>query len=1138
MNRFLFLTLAIFFGFSVLLKAQPWMKNISEENPDFFTIQTAFKDYWKNKTIEKGKGWKQFKRWEYFMEPRVYPSGYLQPDILWKEYLKEKERYSSKAIVANWTALGPFETPTDINSGTRRGSGRVNCIEFHPTNPNIFYVGAPAGGIWKTTDGGASWATTTDELTSMGVSDIAINPLNPDIIYIATGDSDASDTYSIGILKSIDGGLTWNPTGLVYNVSSFRNMRRLIIHPTNPDILFAATNSGILKTIDGGDNWTNSQMGHFKDIEFKPGNPSVVYAAKYSSSQVFKSVDGGDTFVVSSEGLPFPDIGRLEIAVTPADPNYIYALACNSDDYGFLGFYRSTDSGENWSEMISGSDINLLGWESDGSDSGGQGWYDLAIAVSPTNENTIYVGGVNLWKSTNGGASWSINGHWYGDNAEYIHADQHTLDYNYITNELYSGNDGGIYKTSDDGNTWVDFSDGLEILQIYKFGTSVTNPNLLITGSQDNGSMKMDNADWYAILGGDGMECLIDYTNENIMYAEYYYGAMYRSDNAGHDWENIKPSGSGDGDWVTPYVIDPNDPNVLYAGFSEVYKTTNKGISWNEISGFGGALLKTISVAPSDSKIIYVATNTAVYRTTSGGLSWVNISSGLPANYKTYIAVSQFNPKKVWISHSGYTTGKRVYVSETGGPPWINYSDGLPNIPINCIVYENNSNEALYAGTDLGVYYRNNSMTEWIPYSEGLPNVIVTEMEIQYTTGKLRAATYGRGVWETDLYSETSMPLANANFYLVSPCEGIVQLYDISSGIPTAWHWDFGDGQTSTLQNPLHTYSAVGTYNVELIVENGSGIDTALISVVVEGDAIASNFTYDNGSFCSTPALVNFSNLTSGGSNFLWDFGDGNTSTEENPEHTYSELGSFDVSLVASSGLCENDTLIISSAVEIDPTASGNVQMLESGTGAVQTCCSGVIKDSGGDSDYQDDTYSTISIVPAVFTELVLDFVMFDVEGGSSSSCNSDYVKIWDGPNTSYPLIGKFCNTTGSPGLVIASNGALTVRQFSNGYNSGAGFEANWHCNGVSVESVKTFETKIFPNPSGGIFRLEIQNSENLPVEIKIYNSSGQIVYQSIEKSCIEFSDEIEIKGSDGLYLIRVSNGKTNRSFNIVKQNY
>ncbi|MBN2680895.1 MAG: PKD domain-containing protein [Bacteroidales bacterium] len=1125
MNRIFILTLSLILCFSLLSNSQPWMKNISTENPDFYTIQAAFNKYWEGKTIEKGKGWKQFKRWEYFMEPRVYPSGYLQPEILWKEYLKEKKKNASKDVIANWTALGPFNTPTDINWGGRRGNGRVNCVSFHPTNPNIFYVGSPSGGLWKTTNGGASWITTTDELASMGVSDIAIDPVNPDIIYIATGDGDASDTYTIGILKSFDGGLTWNPTGLSYNASSFKIIRRLIIHPTNPNILIAASNSGVMKTVDGGDSWTTSVIGHFKDVEFKPGDPSVIYASKYSSSQVYKSTDGGDTFVVSSEGLPFPDIGRLEIAVTPHDPNYIYALACNSDDYGFLGVYRSTNSGDTWTEMISGEDINLLGWQSDGSDAGGQGWYDLAIAVSPTNKNVVFVGGVNLWKSTNGGASWSITGHWWGDNAPYVHADQHTLDYNYLTNELFSGNDGGLYKTADGGANWTDLSDGLEILQIYKFGTSATNPNILVTGAQDNGTMKMDNTDWFAILGGDGMECLIDYTNENIMYGEYYYGSMYRSDNGGYDWVDIKPSGSGDGDWVTPYVIDPQNPNILYAGFTELYKSTNKGSTWSVISNFNGALLKNITVAPSDSKTIYVTTNTAVKRTTNGGIDWATASTGLPSNYKTYIAVSQYNPQKLWISHSGYTTGKRVYMSVNGGSSWTNYSDGLPNIPINCLVYENNTNEALYAGTDLGVYYRNNTMSEWIPFSQGLPNVIVTELEIHYATGKLRAATYGRGVWESDLYYQPEAPAANYSYFLTSPCEGEVQFYDISSGIPTSWSWNFGDGQTSTEQNPVHTYSATGTYTVELVVTNALGTNTYSSSVVVEGNPLNTDFEPGSANFCSAPATVLFTNQTEGATNFFWDFGDGQTSNEENPEHTYTEFGEYDVRLITSAGFCEADTFLMSNAVTIDPMGSGNVIMPETGVGETQDCCTGTIKDSGGIGNYQNNTYSTITISSSAFTELVLDFTFFDVEEGSTTTCNNDYVKIWDGPNTASPLIGKFCNTTGSPGLITATNGALTIRQFSNDAVTEGGFVANWYCNGVSVNIAKIEEINIYPNPNNGKFIIEMPNQENRDVFVSIYNSAGKLVFSNVYKDKFHLLEEIEINQAHGLYLVRVSNG-------------
>jgi len=831
--------------------SQPWMNYLPEEKSNtvgtnFYDIQNAFNQYCLDNNIEggyvikngekiKSRGWKQFKRWEDFMEPRVYPSGVFPKTMLWQE-LQKKNSVQEKSTTGNWVHLGPSAVPTDINSGGNRGVGRINAIAFHPTNSNILWAGAPSGGFWKSTDGGSTWATTTDDLDAIGVSDIAVNPDNTDEIYIVTGDGDAYDAYAIGILKSTDGGANWTSV-LDLSYSSKYVFRRILINPNDPSIMIASSNGGILRTTNSWSSYSTVQSGVFKDLEFKPGDPNTVYATSYSSSgdaKVYKSTDGGANWSTTTTGMSISGlVNRIELAVTAANSSVVYALCSSASDYGFYGLYKSSDSGTNWTQVTSNSSINLLGWDTDGQDSGGQGWYDLSLAVSPTNENEVYTGGVNIWKSTNGGSSWTINSHWYGGGgAEYVHADIHTLAYS-PSNVLYSGNDGGLYKTSDGGTNWNDISAGLQILQIYKLGADALNADVVIIGAQDNGTMKRNGSTWNAIIGGDGMECLVDYTNSNIMYGEYYYGNLNKSTDGGYNFSSIKPSGSPDGAWVTPFVIHPTDHNTLIAGFDDVYQTTNGGSSWTTISSnlTNGDLLKTLTYAPSNPSYIYAATSYGIWKTTNGGSSWASITSGLPNNSITDVEVSQNDPETIWVTFSGFDASYKVYKSTNGGSSYTNFSTGLPNVPVNCILYENNSNEALYLGCDLGVYYRDGSMSTWTTFDQGLPNVIVRELEIQYSTSKIRAATYGRGLWESDLYSDVAAaPVANfqATSTSISSNES-VNFTDLSSNTPTSWSWTFEGGtpSTSTDQNPVGiVYSADGVYDVTLTVTNANGSDT------------------------------------------------------------------------------------------------------------------------------------------------------------------------------------------------------------------------------------------------------------------------------------------------------------------------
>ncbi len=1037
------------------LIAQPWMKNIDTKSgePGFYEIQKAFNQYWAKRDYEKGKGFKQFKRWEYFMEPRVNEAGYLDQDALYQAW--EQYRISTKSLdrteTANWTHLGPDDTPTNINSPSyRRGSGRINCVSFHPTDPDIMYVGAPSGGLWKTTDGGNSWATTTDNLPSIGVSDIAIHPTNPDVIFIATGDGDARDTYSAGILKSTDAGATWTEVSLDLEISSQYIIRRMKINPDNPLIMIAATNFGIIRSTNGGDNWETVASGHFKDLEFMPGNPDVAYASTYEYSggaAIYRSSNGGDTW---QQAIAIGESNRIEMAVTADDPQRVYAVASWSDDSGYYGMYRSDNGGLSFVQVHDNSSINLLGWSTDGSDSGGQGWYDLACAADPTNANVVYVGGVNTWKSTNAGSSWGIVTHWYGgDGVPYVHADHHTLDFSPLTGALFSGNDGGLHKTTDGGNNWSDLSDGLQILQIYRMGISETNPQRLVTGSQDNGTMRLNSGDWKAIIGGDGMECLIDYTNEDVMYGSVYYGDIRRSTDGGYNFTGIKPAAVGDGAWVTPYIIDPVDPQTLYIGFSNVYKTTNRGDSWTAISNnlTGGTNLQSLAIAPSNPDVIYAATYYDIYRTTNGGGTWSNVSSGLPGSAITYITVSPTDPNLLWVTISGYSTGDKVYRSDNGGNTWTNYSSGLPNIPANCLVYENNTNHAVYVGTDLGVFYRNAGMPGWVPFNEGLPNVIVNELEIQYDVGKLRAATYGRGVWESDLFELVAAPVADFSATIMNACEGEVLFASTSSGAPSDYTWYFGDGSSSNEASPTHIYDALGTYSVKLIVSNDLGTDSVTLPVDITEEALVVDFISDVNTACQ-PGTIEFTNLSDDLQAFQWDFGDGSVSDDVNPAHTYDSAGTFTVSLTGSSSLCPDVTETKTEYISFDPDNVAQLNMPGSGYGPDQLCCEGTLFDNGGEfNNYSDNTNGKVKIRPAGADQIELTFLSFDVEAGPGTSCDYDHISLYDGiiPYEGY-LIGEFCNSNPPTQSIITEGPEALVEQYTDPGVNEDGFELQWKC--------------------------------------------------------------------------------------------
>ncbi len=568
----LLLFILSFYFLNAQLKSEaPWMTELNKENRathfKFQEIVDAFDTYWETRDPNaKGSGYKPFKRWEYYWQHFVNEDGYLPTSAeLWNVWL-EKEAQSQFGVEddeSSWVPMGPSNF---LNRPTSSANlGRVNVVIKDPNNSNIYYVGAPAGGIWKSIDTGLSWTPLIDDLPRIGVSGIAIDYNNSDIIYIATGDDDSFDALGVGVYKSTDGGLSWNETDLNPG-NAPQAMNDIYIHPTDSNVLWVASTDGLFKTTDGGDIWTPSLAGNIRDIKIKPGDPSVVYAV--SSSLFYKSTDGGDNFDISGTGLP-DSSGRLVIDVTPANAEVVYVVSAgihipNSDDsYKFQGIYKSTDSGDTFIQKA--NTVNIFEIT--------QAWYDLALAVSDTDEDEVYVGVLNIWKSVNGGDSFSKLNNWFVRNTAYTHADIHFL--RFYDNELYAGTDGGFFKSSNGGATFADLSTGLEISQFYRISVSQQTSNKIAGGTQDNGGFAYFNQ-WNNYHGGDGMESVIDPNNDNMYYGFIQYGrALYISSTSGQG-SSTGYEGPEDGEWVTPLAI--NSESEVYAGYSSLYQFT--GSSW------------------------------------------------------------------------------------------------------------------------------------------------------------------------------------------------------------------------------------------------------------------------------------------------------------------------------------------------------------------------------------------------------------------------------------------------------------------------------------------------------------------------------------------------------------------------------
>lgn len=732
----------------------------------------------RGEVIAEHSGEEIFQRWLAYKKPRVYPSGDISLTANtysnFLEWQKENQSDFKKTRAGNWTALGPVGKPnTPAGQAYRTGTGRLNFITIDPNNTQIIFVGTPDGGMWKTTNGGTSWTNMNDFLTVIGCCDLVIDPSNSQIMYLATGDIEG-DRRSVGILKTVNGGTSWTPTSITWTIQDNWKTSKLRMDPANSQKMILSTDGGTFSTTDG---WVTNTQGTFpagnpalKDMELKPNDANTVYA---SGTKLYKSTDFGINWNEITTGLPNSNISRIALAVSPANSNYVYALYGKQSDQSFMGLYRSVNSGTSFSTQYTGP-LNLLGYDLNGLDLGsGQAFYDLEMEVNPADANKVTLASINQWQTSNGGTSWTIKSHWTGAGGKpTVHSDFHCIQYEPgSSTTLYSGSDGGLWKSTDDGVTWNDISNNLNISQVNKLGVSQSDANLNIAGMQDNGTNVKNGATWGNIFGGDGGESFIDWNDDNTLYYCYVKSEVHRSDDGGTSDNQVTtglPNG-GSEDFYSSFHQDPTVSSRIYAGgHLELYRSNNKGDNWTMLGTPSGAdNITEFAIAPSNNQIIYSVKSDAVSKSTNGGTTWTDITGTIPAATASpvMVAVSNTDPQKVWVVLSGYSAGDKVFKSVDGGTSWTNISAGLPNLPMNTVVSVNNSlTDAIYVGADIGVYYISNATPTAVSYITNLPNVSVRDLEIQYLTGKLRAATYGRGIWESDTLVNIPLPINLISF--------------------------------------------------------------------------------------------------------------------------------------------------------------------------------------------------------------------------------------------------------------------------------------------------------------------------------------------------------------------------------------
>jgi photosystem II stability/assembly factor-like uncharacterized protein len=798
---------------------------------------------------------KQFERWQWFWKARLTPEGDLGTAEMYLRALQDVQRAQAKIraeadvqAVPTWTELGP-EAP-DLPEKTHQwnGIGRVNTVAIHPTQQDTMLLGAAQGGIWRTTNGGGFWnRVAVPELPTFGVSDIQFAQTDPSVVYVATGDADNVTPgkvnqypgFSYGVIKSTDGGSTWTRTRISLAPAQNVVIARLWVDPRDEDIVVAATYLGILKSTDGGATWSakTSELP-FRDLIGNPEMHDVLYASTFQKisggAAIYRSTTAGETW---EEVLRLPLANRIRLAVTPADPAMVGAVASeysrdNQRQYnGLEGVYKSTDNGASFTAMP--VDVNLLGWEADGNDQDGQGDYDLSMAISPTNANLWFVGGVNVWRSTNAGSSWLLSAHWSGDGgAPWVHADHHFMSHHPIKKGLITCHDGGIARSTDDGITWRDMSNGLKIQQYYGLAVSNMVPNATIAGAQDNGTIATkDGKSFFSVMNGDGMMTAFDAIDSNTVYWSLPNGVFFRTTNGETMLQIAKPADLSESgaSWVAPIVADPQAEGVVYIGYSQIYRSPDRGTTWKKLSNVPfSSYLRHIAVSPVNSNDIVIANDYQAWLTTDGGLQWTE--QNVLAGYIQDVEFHPTQPTTYWVTYGGFSPSNKVFEVSDGTVTNIT-GTGLPNVPANCVLYQPGTVGRLYVGTDVGVFFRDGDHDVWQPYGAGMPQNIFTDLRLVSSTGILRGSTYGQGLWEIPaVQCVATKPSVSAIGGITEVCMGTDVVLEAPAGFES-YFWS--NGQT-TRSITLSTTGQSGNYTVSVMDDSGCRATSDAIAVRIK----------------------------------------------------------------------------------------------------------------------------------------------------------------------------------------------------------------------------------------------------------------------------------------------------------------
>lgn len=772
---------------------------------------------------EDGETRREFMEW--FYRQREYPLRRI-PERARERALEEQDaarrRLAAHGLQASSTAWTPITSATTKGRVWGELSGRVTAVAIHPTNPNIVYVSGAQGGVWKTTDNGASWAALTDNQPSLAIGALTLDPSNPNIIYAGTGENNfSSDSYyGNGLLKSSDGGQTWTVLG----AATFARLSigKIIVNPSNGQNIVVASNGGIFRTFDGGASWARVLSGTATDLVVASNAPTTLYASFYTFG-VWKSTDGGSNWVRLTGGLPSSGISRAQLAISPASPSTLLAVFANNENK-LEGLYRTTDAGANWTKLVNTPEVF-----------GGQGFYDISLAIHPSNTSIIYLGGIQLWRSTDGGTTWASvtnpSGYFSG-----VHPDHHAIAISAQNpSVVWIGCDGGTWRSDSGGDTWINRNAGLSLTQFYSVALHPTDGSIIFGGTQDNGIQRYGTADgWTERATGDQGSTWIDFNNPATIYTTYIFLNIEKSTNAGESFfgsTNGIPFTNGRADgraaFIAPFAMDPSNPQKLAGVTHRVWYTADGAANWinisNNLTNDETNVLTTITFASGGARLWVGSSNSLVWRgdSSGGNWTWTNVTKApLPNYYITRLAAHPSDPQTAYISYSGFGI-PHIFKTADGGQTWTNASAGLPDIPVNAVTVDPRAPNTVYAGTDIGIYRSTDGGQNWSPFGTGLPNVAVFDLAVSRTSGVLRAATHGRGIWEIQTGGEQSFTIFNDGQATLR-ITGISKQNNsswLSFTTPSAIPFDIAPGSSAPVRVNVNTAGlSAGVYSDRLLV--------------------------------------------------------------------------------------------------------------------------------------------------------------------------------------------------------------------------------------------------------------------------------------------------------------------------------